>query len=351
MSLGPLETERLVLRRPEIGDTEALYERRNRADTARYQDWAYPYPLDEARRTVAAAALMEGPVDDEWWMLTVVERRSGAIVGDVAIGQSWQGRAAEIGYTLHPDHWGRGLATEAVGAAVDGLIAAGTRRLSASTHPDNWASVRLLEGLGFDYEGRIVGGYFEGDGPEAEAGDGLLFGLTGARRARWLGRPTRRPATVKLIEIDHTNHRAVAALQTHHHQRHLVAPVATSYGDALFPSSTDGVADRPWLRAIEIDGDAGSPELVGFVMLALPTPPEPDPYLWRLLIDRWHQRRGIATAVLDQIEDRLRSQGHRAVYVHWQPGPGSPEPLYRARGYEPTGRIDDGEIEGRKLLA
>lgn len=357
MSFGPLHTDRLVVRRPEIGDAEALHERRNLADTARYQDWTVPYPLESARRMTAGAATMDGPADDDWWMMTIVVADGGAIAGDVAIHQTWQGRAAEIGYTLHPDHWGKGYGTEAVGAVVDALIEAGVRRLSASTHPDNVNSVRLLERLGFRYEGREVQSYFEADGPDAEATDGLLFGMTAADRVRWRDRATTRPSTVRLIEIDADNHRAVAELATHHSQRDLVAPVSASFGDALFPPVIDGLPLQPWLRAIEIDdGDPTDPTLAGFVMLAMPSgAPGAEnagtPYLWRLLIDRWHQRRGIASHALDQIEDMLRADGHRSILVHWEPGPGSPEPFYLARGYRPTGQMAGTEIEGRKQLS
>ncbi|MBU4135469.1 MAG: GNAT family N-acetyltransferase, partial [Alphaproteobacteria bacterium] len=48
------------------------------------------------------------------------------------------------------DAWGQGLATEAVGAAVDHVFA--TRdldTLTADVDPENAASIRLLERLGF----------------------------------------------------------------------------------------------------------------------------------------------------------------------------------------------------------
>ena len=56
----------------------------------------------------------------------------------------------DVGYILHPDVWGRGLATEAVGAAIDHVF--GTRdleTLTADVDPENVASIRLLERLGF----------------------------------------------------------------------------------------------------------------------------------------------------------------------------------------------------------
>ena len=45
-----------------------------------------------------------------------------------------------------------------------------------------------------------------------------------------------------------------------------------------------------------------------------------------------------------------RQAGANAVEVSWTEGPGSPAPIYQARGYEPSGKIDDGEIHAVKQL-
>ena len=66
----------------------------------------------------------------------------------------------EMGWWLHPDLWGRGLATEAGRAAVDfcfGTI--GFRRLVCMVHPENAASLKVAANVGFtpanefDWEG------------------------------------------------------------------------------------------------------------------------------------------------------------------------------------------------------
>ena len=93
----------------------------------------------------------------------------------------------------------------------------------------------------------------------------------------------------------------------------------------------DGVPVVPWMRAIEADG-----ELAGFVMMAVRTAHHPEPYLWRLLIDRRHQRRGIGDRVLGLLVDELRRDGESAMLVSWQPGPGGPEPFYLGRGFVAT---------------
>jgi diamine N-acetyltransferase len=63
-----------------------------------------------------------------------------------------------------------------------------------------------------------------------------------------------------------------------------------------------------------------------------------------------HQRRGIGNLVLDTIIEQCRAWGADSLLVSWVPGRGSPERWYLARGFVPTGRIVDGEIEGRLPL-
>ena len=245
-------------------------------------------------------------------------------------------------------------AREATGALIDRMIKGGVQRFSAGIDPDNPASARVLERLGFRYEGRSVRAWFKGDGPDAPVGDDVQFGMTADDRRAWLERPTGPPAEVRLVEIDAGSQRRVGELRTHWSQRNMVAPVEASYGDALFPPTIDGTPVRPRLRAIEIldDPAADGYRPAGFLMLAVP--PEPgdrEPYLWRMLIDRADQGRGIGARALDQVEDGLRRDGHRSMTVHWVEGIGSPAGFYRGRGYVPTGRVQDGEIEGRLILA
>src|SRR5690606_21223333 len=125
-----------------------------------------------------------------------------------------------------------------------------------------------------------------------------------------------------------------------------VAPMLDNFRDALAPPRSNGAPVVPWYRAVEADG-----EIVGFIMATEMTEAHPNPQLWRLLIDRMHQRRGIGSAVLDQFERRCRDLGATAIEVSWREGPGTPAPVYLARGYEPTGRHDDGEVHAVKRLA
>jgi RimJ/RimL family protein N-acetyltransferase len=84
------------------------------------------------------------------------ETASGALVGYVTLTVE-QHRQGEIGFIFHPDHQGRGYATEA-GRAVLGIAfgAYGLHRVSGRLEARNAASARVLEKLGMRREAHLV---------------------------------------------------------------------------------------------------------------------------------------------------------------------------------------------------
>jgi diamine N-acetyltransferase len=152
-------------------------------------------------------------------------------------------------------------------------------------------------------------------------------------------------ATVELRDIVSDGDRAAAiALRRGPGQDEFVASVETSLAEAVeYPEA----CARYW--AIH-DGDA----LVGFAMISDGIPEEvlaEDPtllgpyFLWRLLIDERHQRRGYGTAALDAIVDYVRGRpGARVLVVSAHPGEGGPQPFYERYGFIPTGQIHEGEV-------
>ncbi|MGH1490319.1 MAG: GNAT family N-acetyltransferase [Acidimicrobiales bacterium] len=353
----PIKTERLLLRRPTMADLDALVTRRSEPQVAEYQSWSAPFPRSEAETLLAGAFEMPGPQNEEWWMATVAGLVGGEVpseiqdqvLGDLAVRLSEEGNVAEIGYTFSSRYWGRGYATEAVEAMVAHLFQSiGVGRVAASLDVENVASAQVLERTGFLYEGRTRHSYWPAHSEltESEPSDDLLYGMTKADWVAWRERPSNRPAEVRLIDITAENQRAVSELQTHKSQERFVATVANSYGNALFPAVIDGVALTPTPQAIEADG-----VLVGFIMTIGPTPRFPQPHLWRLLIDRVHQRRGIGARAIECLVEQLRAEGQQSLSVSWSEGRGSPGAFYRGLGFEPTGQGLAGEIEAKRSLA
>ncbi|MFK8023715.1 MAG: GNAT family N-acetyltransferase [Ilumatobacter sp.] len=335
-----ITTERLVVRPMRADDVESLWERRNDPTTARFQNWTLPYARERAQELVDGVVALDGvPPANGWMQLAVDLRETGVVCGDLAIGFTFDGRCAEIGCSLDADVRSGGVATEAAEALVAWLFeTAGVSRVSAMMHPDNLASVRVVEHLGLVFEGHTRNSYWVGD----ENSDDWIYGMTPEMWRAWVDRPRTPPESVDLVEITPANLLAVERLATHHSQRRFVAPMTGSFADALVPAPHDGHAVVPWLRAITADDD-----VAGFVMLTSPTDAHPNPYLWRLLIDRMHQRRGIGGRAVDLVVEWARELGAESIDVSYVEGPGSPEPLYRKRGFAPTGEIDDGETVAR----
>lgn len=161
-------TERLTLRSAREDDLEAIHAVLSDPRATRW--WSTP-PHDSLDQTRAwlDGMIANGPEHPDF----VIER-DGAVIGKAGF---WQ--LPELGYILRPDHWGQGLASEAVAAAVDHVFA--TRELddlTADVDPENAASIRLLERMGFVKTGFAqrtinVGGAWK---------DSVYYGLSRADR-------------------------------------------------------------------------------------------------------------------------------------------------------------------------
>ena len=147
----PLVTERLILRVHEHGDLDDMLEFHSDPAVVIYLPW----PV-RTRAQVAEALgpkLRAGRVDaeGEWLVLAITLKDTGKVIGEVLIKcLSVERNEAELGYALHADYHGQGLAFEAASALVQLAVGElGVERLVAELDARNAASSRLLERLGF----------------------------------------------------------------------------------------------------------------------------------------------------------------------------------------------------------
>jgi RimJ/RimL family protein N-acetyltransferase len=337
----PLKTERLVIRLPRAEDVDVLTSYRNDPEVSALQDWELPYPRERAEQLVASHADRTDVIRGGGTQLAIT--LDGRTIGDIYVGIDEPGGIAEIGFTLAREHQGHGYALEAVSAVVDDLVdRIGVHRIFAQLSKDNAASARLLERLGMTFESLTARSYWW----RGTYDDNLTYAMSADERRAWRDRPRDRPEQVRLVPITHENVWTYGKLRTHYSQQRFVAPMWQSYGDALFPEPEQGHPVVPVLLGIEADG-----EPVGFLMYAdAVNEGTPEPYLWRFLVDRLHQGRGIGGQALRIWLDDMRAAGHQAVAVSWEPGHGGPEGFYLKNGFEPTGEIEDGEIVARRVL-
>jgi diamine N-acetyltransferase len=143
------------------------------------------------------------------------------------------------------------------------------------------------------------------------------------------------PDSVTLREIDDGNRDSVLALRVAPEQSRFVGSVARALEDAAeYPEA------NAWYRAIYADE-----EPVGFVMLSWDVTPVPGViigpwFLWKLLIDERHQRRGYGRAALRQVVEIVRNAGATELLTSYTTGDGEPWPFYERFGFLPTGERD-----------
>lgn len=135
-----IRTERLLLRRATWGDLEAVHRLFSNPQAMRY--WSRPEheTLEETRTWLRF--LVEPAADS----LDFLIEKDGAVIGKAG---AWQ--LPEVGFLLHPDQWGQGLAFEAMAAVIAHVEAEhpALPELTAEVDPRNAASLRLLDRLGF----------------------------------------------------------------------------------------------------------------------------------------------------------------------------------------------------------
>jgi RimJ/RimL family protein N-acetyltransferase len=149
--VGPgLTTDRLLIRRFLASDGPGLHGYLSRPEAVRFE----PYPVQTLVECEdMAAKRAENP---DFWAVCLPD---GELVGNLYLHreqpEAW--RTWELGYVFHPDHWGKGYATESAAALLTACFEQwGAHRVIARCDPRNPASWRLLERLGFRREGRLV---------------------------------------------------------------------------------------------------------------------------------------------------------------------------------------------------
>jgi len=145
----PIEsaTSRLMLRRCEGSDVEAVLAYRQRSDVGKYlRDGTWSHA--KAVREIAAYSVAPFSAPGDELVLLAETRDGAAVVGEV--GLLWSGeRTAEIGYVFNPRYGGQGLATEAVSAIINfARCPLGFLRVIARTVAANVASIALCRRLG-----------------------------------------------------------------------------------------------------------------------------------------------------------------------------------------------------------
>ena len=147
-SIPVLETKRLALRAPRLGDAKTVAtlanDRRIAENTARIP---HPYKMSDAEGFIAGA----NKAGEAVFLITLrdktVDRRLRNHVPSTS-------QTPELGYWLGVPYWGQGYATEALHAVIDyAFTDLAHEALQAGARVTNPASRRVLEKCGFQWTG------------------------------------------------------------------------------------------------------------------------------------------------------------------------------------------------------
>lgn len=149
-------------------DLDAMHEIVRHWDVTRQLGPKWPWPADRSfTKTRVQGFVGNGFV---WGVFL-----SGRLIGTVGVTDG------SLGYSLHPDHWGRGLMTESCRTALDRAFAdPALAAVTAGVWADNAASQAVLAKLGF----KITGETCETSFARPEPSPGYELILT---RADWRG--------------------------------------------------------------------------------------------------------------------------------------------------------------------
>lgn len=162
-----LVTKRLLLRGPLEKDVKRVYDVHSDPNVMRYYGFKPYTSLDKAWEHIKWLKKLHEEEIGLRWVITFKEEDD--YVGDVGFyDYEKKHNRAEIGYILEKKHWGKGVMSEALKAALGyGFDVMKLNRIQALIDPRNAASLSVAEKHGFQYEGTFrdyeyeYGGYID----------------------------------------------------------------------------------------------------------------------------------------------------------------------------------------------
>lgn len=138
------------LRRSTPADSEAVFRAASDAEVMRYMEWPAHTSVADTEAFMGGCAARWSTGAEYHWVIE--DSAGGPLLGCIACRV--KGHAADFGYFLARQAWGRGIATEASSLLLAWLHRQPSIfRIWATTDAENIRSARVLERLGMQCEG------------------------------------------------------------------------------------------------------------------------------------------------------------------------------------------------------
>ncbi len=169
-----LKTERIYLREFQVSDWPEVHKYASQERVCRYQPWG-PNSLKESQSYVKQVLVDSEKEPRARYALAIINNNENRLIGAGELNiRDTHNKKGEIGYTINPDYWGKGIATDVATLLIGfGFHQLKLHRIYATCDPRNIGSIRVLEKAGMTKEGRIRGDLLMKDGWR----DSLLFSV------------------------------------------------------------------------------------------------------------------------------------------------------------------------------
>lgn len=151
-----IETERLVLRRFELTDADAMFNNwANDVEVCNFVNFKPHRTIDVTKEVIFKWVNSYSNIEIYNW--AIVPKEYGKAIGSISIVEAKNNNlACEIGYAMSKNYWNKGIMTEALKAVMNYLFSeVGYNRIQTRHDTQNPASGRVMEKSGMKLEGTM----------------------------------------------------------------------------------------------------------------------------------------------------------------------------------------------------
>ncbi|MDD4000886.1 MAG: GNAT family protein [Bacilli bacterium] len=158
-----ISTGRLWLREVEEYDASDMFEYAKLAIIGPSAGWQ-PHTSPSETRTIIKL-FQDKKKYGQLGVFSVIWKENNKMIGTIELHSYVKGHKAELGYTINPENWGRGIAVEASKKIISwGFEQLWLKRIECTAFTNNHQSRRVCEKLGLTFEGTRKNGYLLYDG-------------------------------------------------------------------------------------------------------------------------------------------------------------------------------------------
>jgi len=150
-----LETPRLILRRAEISDAEAMFKNwANDPEVTKYLTWQ-PHGNIEVTKNLLSS-WVESYEKEDYYQWMIVLKEIDEPIGSIMVSTVGRAQSAHIGYCIGKNWWHQGIMSETLQRVMDFLFdEIGYHRAESMHDSNNPNSGKVMAKCGMKYEGTL----------------------------------------------------------------------------------------------------------------------------------------------------------------------------------------------------